>query len=150
MVRRVRFLDRYTDDQLLAELRRVAAVVDGVLTRAVFDELSEASSATVRRRFGSWRDGLVAAGLEYRSAHRRVTPRMGRQRTRRLNNEEIIAELRQLSERLGSSAITLTDVEDNSPVIGSGVLMSRFGSFAAACEAAGRQPLQGLRSWTAD
>ena len=59
---RVTFAQHHSDEQLLAELRRVAALVDpNPVTVPAFDRNASASSATVRRRFGSWRSALDAA-----------------------------------------------------------------------------------------
>lgn len=59
------FLPDYSDESLLAELRRVVELcTDGPLSRKRFEELSPAvSSSTIGRRFGGWRSALERAGL---------------------------------------------------------------------------------------
>jgi hypothetical protein len=145
----VQFIRRHSDEQLLAELRRVAAAVPGVLTKALFDQHSQrATSATIFRRFGSWRPALTAAGLGDRSAHRTVTPRPGRLRSPHLTDELLIAELQKVADRVGSGTITMANVRKHSEVMGVQVLVSRFGSFGAACAAAGLQPAKRANRWT--
>ena len=57
-------LDSYDDAALLAELRRVAALVDSpVLTQSEFDHHSKASASVIRHRFGGWARALHLAGL---------------------------------------------------------------------------------------
>lgn len=142
-------VERYSDKDLLDELRRVAAHVPGALTKTVFDADSQlATSATIRRRFGSWRAALIAAGLEARSAHRTVTPRPGRIRGPRFSDELLISELQKVAERVGSTTITVANVRAYSGVIGTQMLVSRFGSFGAACAAAGLQRSRKTNRWS--
>lgn len=143
------YVPHYTDEQLLEELRRVAAIVHGVLTKTAYDEhAGGATSATVRRRFGSWRAGLVAAGLEDRSAHRTVTTRPDRLRGPRLPDELLIAELHKVAERVGSTTITVAQVRRHSGAVGVQVMVSRYGTFGAAVAAAGLQQSSKVNRWT--
>lgn len=59
--------------QLLQELRRVAADQGGILTAEEFNKRASINSETIRRRFGSWKAGLTAAGLEVSSLGRRYS-----------------------------------------------------------------------------
>lgn len=53
-----------TDQELIAELQRVAARIEKEeLSQAEFNENSELSASAIRNRFGSWSKGLQAAGL---------------------------------------------------------------------------------------
>lgn len=57
-------LENYSDENLLAELRRVAAELNGKrLTLERFNELSRVHSTTLRYRFGSWKNALDLAGI---------------------------------------------------------------------------------------
>lgn len=57
-------LENYSDENLLAELRRVAAEFNGKhLTREKFVELSRVHSSTLENRFGSWTKALDLAGV---------------------------------------------------------------------------------------
>ena len=67
-------LAEYTDEAILEELRRVAAVVPaGPLTVAVFEWNARVGRNTVTRRFGSWGKAFEAAGLSLSSLGRRYT-----------------------------------------------------------------------------
>jgi hypothetical protein len=55
---------RFTDDQLLAELRLVSGKIDGKpLTQELFNEHARMNAATIRQRFGGWAKALKRAGL---------------------------------------------------------------------------------------
>ena len=57
---------RYSDEELLEEIRRVADVADsdGAPTITQFDEYSDIADSTLHRRFGSWNEAVEAAGFE--------------------------------------------------------------------------------------
>jgi Homing endonuclease associated repeat/HNH endonuclease len=72
-------LTDYSDESLLAEMRRVVVEFKGDrLTRELFDTLSRVHSTTLSRRFGSWTDALDRAGISTDIAPRprRVTREM--------------------------------------------------------------------------
>ena len=56
----------YSDEDLLAEIRRVADVAgaDGLPTVTQFTEHSDIADSTIHRRFGSWNEGVAAAGFD--------------------------------------------------------------------------------------
>ena len=53
-----------TKAECLAELQRVARLVGHSPTTLEFDKLASVSARTPIRRFGSWNEGLKAAGLK--------------------------------------------------------------------------------------
>jgi hypothetical protein len=62
------FLEEYTDEALLAELRRVAALVPSGqrLTQATYEKQGgRASRVTFLRKFGGWKQALEKAGLDH-------------------------------------------------------------------------------------
>ncbi|MHB1237921.1 MAG: homing endonuclease associated repeat-containing protein [Gallionella sp.] len=78
-------LESYSDESLLAELRRVAAELNGTrLTHEKFNELSRVHSTTLRYRFGSWKNALDLAGIS-----ESLAPRL-----KPLTREAVIASLR--------------------------------------------------------
>jgi hypothetical protein len=112
---------RYHDERLLEEIRRVAALIpDGPVTKAPVEELSEATTDTMTRRFGSWREALTAAGLGHRYGGRSVTATMRAQLSRRLSDEEIFDGLRRVARVVGSRQITRLDVRAHSTVLVTG------------------------------
>jgi len=65
-------LTDYSDESLLAEIRRVASEFKGRrLTLEEFDRLSRVHSTTLRNRFGSWPNALDRAGISESLAARR-------------------------------------------------------------------------------
>jgi hypothetical protein len=81
-------LTEYSDDAILAELRRVANALGGArLTIARFDSHSRVASTTVRCRFGSWAAALNRAGID-----ESVAPR-----PRRLTRDSVIDAIRRFA-----------------------------------------------------
>jgi len=60
----VTWLEDRSDEGLLAEIRRVAALFPSRrLTKALFDTAAKVASSTIERRFGTWSKATRAAGL---------------------------------------------------------------------------------------
>lgn len=138
----------YSDEQLVAELRRVGDLqAVGALTIGDFASRSTVSVDTLRRRFGGWRQALAAAGLEHRYSGRRVTPKMRGPGSASLTDAEIIDELRRIAAETGRGWITKPDVH-RSTRIGLRTVLSRFGSWPAAVEAAGLRLSPMAATWT--
>lgn len=55
-------MQKYSDEELLEELRRVHRLV-GDVSRDTFNEVGNINSGTVINRFGSWNEGKEAAGI---------------------------------------------------------------------------------------
>lgn len=90
-------LENYSDENLLAELRRVAAALNGTrLTLEKFNELSRVHSTTLRYRFGSWKDALDRAGIS-----ETVAPRFNP-----LTREAVIASLRAYAVEFPGTPVT--------------------------------------------
>lgn len=130
-------LDRlvsYDDDALLAELRRVAALVDSpYLTQSAFDTRSKASSSVIRRRFGGWRQALTRAGLEGRYSGG-IGARGNTART--FTDEQLLSELRAVSEKLGGKAVTIEFFNQHA-TMNAETVRRRFGSWWSALKKAG-------------
>jgi HNH endonuclease len=134
---RVPRLADYSDDALVAELRRVAALVpDGRLTISLYEKHSRASVSTVRKRFGGWRQALRAAGLEARYSGYPVTERMKRQPGRGVTREEVVVELRRIAHKLGRDDLTVEDFSAHG-AFSVATVRSHFKFWRYALEAAG-------------
>ncbi len=146
-------LDRlvtYDDDAIIAEVRRVSALIPGpAMSRRAFDRLSKVSTDTCNRRFGSWQQTLAAAGLSDRYGGKAVSEKMKSQGAQWLSDEEILNELRRIAAALQKETLTQEDL-GKSTVVGLRVLRSRFGSWADALRAAGLEPASRGRRWTDD
>ena len=130
-------LDRlltYDDESLLAELRRVAAIVQSsFLTKRAFDKLSKAHSSTICVRFESWDQALAAAGLGHRS-----TDKIGAWAVinRKFTDDELVSELRFVSEKIGGKPVTCNEFNRYAKC-NAYTVRCRFGSWQAALQRAG-------------
>ncbi|SNR41542.1 homing endonuclease associated repeat-containing protein [Halorubrum vacuolatum] len=116
-------LGRATDDQLLAELRRVNGVcADPPPSFTQMQRLGVYAPRTYVRRFGSWRAAVEAAGFEPRGVAGRI-PR-----------GELLADLHRVCERVGRRP-TAADVREHG-AYALATYQRRFGSWSAALEAA--------------
>ncbi len=140
----------YDDAALIAEMKRVAALVPGpTLTRAEFERFSRACPDVYRSHFGSWRSALSAAGLEHRYGGPPVTDKMRSQASRSAPTEDIIAELQRIAHSLDCRTLRRSDLK-HSAFVGDRVVVSRFGSWKAALQAAGLELAPHGRRWTDD
>jgi len=126
-------LTDYSDDAVLAELRRVSALVPGpVLTSANFSRLARVSASTLRHRFGDWRKALEAAGLGHRFDAS----------TEAFTREEIVDALRRTAEAVGRPAVTKRDLREHTR-ISDRPIRRLFGSYRRALQAAGLEQVPG-------
>lgn len=131
----------YTDEDVLAELRRVASLLPpGPISREAFDAQARMSESTLRKRFGSWRAALDAAGLGDRYTHpgAAATP------------EQVIADLRWIAGHLGRTTLTVTDVVEHGRTATERSIRRTFGTFSKALGAAGLDVSPHQRRWTDD
>lgn len=131
-------LDRlpdYSDDALLAELRRVANITGtSKLTVAELSKHSKAGITTFRRRFGSWRAALEAAGLGH--LYNAIPPATkSRTLARQMSDAEMLEEMRRVSRIVGRTDIVADDLRQHAAV-GVDAIRNRFGTLKAALRAA--------------
>jgi len=147
----INFLDDYTDESLLEEIRRIAENhPSSSLSTAAFDRLSgRVSASTIKKRCGGWREALQKAGLEHLYGGRTVSEKMRTQVARRLSNEELIAEMRRVHNVVGRTVLTTVDFERHSTVTSSVAIRNRFGNWKRALEVAGiPQSEMANKNWT--
>lgn len=118
----------YSDDDLLEDIRTVAAKVGETPTLNDYRDHGTAAVTTIYSHFGSWQDALTAAGYEPREPDSEVT------------DEELLGELERLADELGSRP-TAAEMDDHGAYWAS-TYRRTFGSWTAACEAAGLETSQ--------
>ncbi|WP_327052844.1 homing endonuclease associated repeat-containing protein [Halomicrococcus gelatinilyticus] len=132
---------RLSDEDLLGEVRRLAAVLHRPPTTTEMDEFGEYSPSTYRRRFGSWADALAAAGLDPDERHRGSA-------TGKIGERALLDDLRSLADDLGRSP-TAEDVQErgeHSPA----TYLDRYETWNAALEAAGLDTRRSRRDGIGD
>jgi hypothetical protein len=126
-------LTRYDDASLLAELRRVAALITTpAITQAEFDKRSKASVSVIRNRFGGWQQALALAGL----ADRYSGIVISQEPPKTYSDDELISELRRVAEKLGVKKMTMETFSAHAS-INAETIRRRFGSWWAAMQRAG-------------
>lgn len=135
-----RRLAEYTDEALLAEIKRVAGIVnEPTLSTAAFTEHARVGLTTLRRRFGGWREALAAAGL--RHLYKEVpAARISRTRARDWSTEQVIEELRRVAALLGRQSMTVAEFKRHA-TIGPDAVRARFGGWPLALRAVGLKPV---------
>lgn len=110
------------DDELLADLRRVAALLQGLtVTQAQYSKYGTYDCSTHTRRFGSWNQALVKAGLLLSN---RVN----------ISDEQLFENLFQLWRYYGRQP-RRCELADHPSTISQSPYHRRFGSWTAALEA---------------
>src|ERR1019366_7217541 len=85
------FLSEYTDEALLGEIRRVAALlpVGEPLTTTAYERHSpKVSHSTIHKRFGGWKEALERAGLGHLYHGQPVSQKMRSVQRRSLGRTE--------------------------------------------------------------
>jgi 5-methylcytosine-specific restriction endonuclease McrA len=136
---KIDFLPEYTDDALLAELRRVAALLNHgePLTQTTYRRLApRVAHNTVRRRFGGWKEALEKAGLKHLYCGQPVSAKMRQQPAKALTNDDLIRELKRVHALVGKDWLTSSDFNRHS-VTSAEAIRQRFGTFRKALDQAG-------------
>lgn len=141
-----------TDEDIFEEIRRVDKIVNKqFLSTRDYDKYGKIHSATLRHRFGTWKDVLEKANLsEKYSGPAEISEKVREKHSRYLTNEQILDELRRIAKLVGRNEITTNDLHEHSKLIGPKILTSRFGSWRAGVEKAGLEASKLGRRWTDD
>lgn len=135
----INFLDEYTDQALLDELRRIADLMpkgEMLTQRAFMRYRPRVSHSTVQKRFGGWKEALEKAGLGSLYSGRPVSPKMRSQVAKRLSKTGLIAELQRVHALLDQNWLTSNDFNKHS-VTSEEAVRKHFGTFRSGLEAAG-------------
>ncbi len=142
-------LPEYTDEAILNEIRRVAALVDPeALTETRFKTFSRVGVSTVRRHFGTWREALRVAGLEHMySSARATTQKMKVQFGKGMSDEQLTEMVREVARQLSVDTLTIEDFNQHAP-INAATVRRRFGGWGKALTRAGLSPSRVQRRYT--
>src|SRR6266545_7382486 len=133
----LRRLESYDEDALLAEIQRVAALVDTPhIPQGAFNRLAKASSSAIRRHFGSWEKALDRAGLRHRYSGAPVSKRLLAYGRRTFTDEQLVQELKEVSRKLNGAPVTVETFNRHGRV-NPETIRRRFGSWWKALERAG-------------
>jgi hypothetical protein len=116
-----------TREELIADLRRVDAEVDGAVSQTVYNEHGEWSQRTVQRRFDSWEDGCQQAGV--------TRPKRG---PRTEGTSELIEDIRRVAEQLAHTP-SRTEYHEHGR-FSRQMAIERIGSWPDAVRRAGYEP----------
>ncbi len=131
-------LDEYSDESLLAELRRVAeSLQDQRLTRDRFDSLGRVHSSTLHKRFGSWTEALDKAGIS-----ESVAPR-----SRVLSRDSVLKTLREFAEKNPGNSVTEKEIAERLGLY-RGAITRRFGKWESILAEVGLNPVPLGRRYT--
>src|SRR3989338_9267406 len=141
-----------TDENIVKEIRRVDKIVNkSFLSTRDYDTHGKIHSATLRRRFGTWKNVLAKAGLiEKYSGPDKISEKIRKKHSRYLTNDQILDELRRIAKLVGRTEITTSDLNEYSEIIGPKILKSRFGSWRDGVGKAGLETSKLGRRWTDD
>ncbi len=143
-------LPDYADAAIIEDLRRVSeSSPNEPFTTAFYSKRGQYSGSCIKRRFGGWREALNAAGIDSRFVGPPTTERMKSQPGRAMTNEAILAQIRDVSARLGKASLSSADIVENSEITQS-QLFRRFGSVSAALRQAGVEQVRHGRRHTED
>lgn len=115
----------FSETEIIKELRRVANELDHSPSVSEMEKHGKVSPTTVGNHFGSWNEGLEAAGLET-------------ERSTRTSEPEIIEAIQSLADRLGRPP-TAFDMDVHGEY-STAVAQSLFGDWNGALSAAGYEP----------
>ncbi|MFI5395993.1 MAG: homing endonuclease associated repeat-containing protein [Candidatus Binatia bacterium] len=120
-------LESYDDEALLAELRRVAPLIETPkITVGEFTARAKIHGSTLQKRFGGWRGALEAAGLGDRFDDTSL----------RKSREEILTAIKATASKLQKDVLTRQEFQAHTGMA-DGPARRVFGSWKAALAAAG-------------
>lgn len=132
-------LTDYSDEALIAEMRRVAASLPAGerMTRERFDELGRVHSSTVHKRFGTWTVALDKAGIS-----EEIAPRF-----RVLAREEVLNALRAFIAENPGRSVTAREIAGRLNTDRNNII-KRFGKWEALLAEVGLAPVPLGRRYT--
>jgi hypothetical protein len=134
---------KYSNEELLAELLRVADIVNKlVITRDDFDKHARMSIVTTAGRLGGWRNALEQAGIGHRY-YRAVDGAVSLAHTK-YSDEELLEEVRRVAGLVEKPVLTAPEFKKHSK-LGLRNLQERFGGWKDLLERAGLDHMRSKR-----
>ncbi len=134
-----------SDEAILAEIKRVAAIVDKeLLTKKDYDKLGKITSSAIQKRLGGWQKALIAAGLGHKYSGRTISEKM-QQQSKNLTDEQVLNELKIIAKQLNQDYVSQEDIDAHSKVISASTVMYRFGSWLKGIEKVGLKNAPGYK-----
>ena len=116
---------KYTDDELIDQIRVVTELLDGRITYEAFNTHPfTASGPTVTKRFGSWSTALETAGVKVTNPRTTYT------------EEELLDQIRLVADEVGR-APSVSDLDSHPETASGSVFIHRFDSIEDALVKAG-------------
>jgi hypothetical protein len=116
----------YSDEELLEDIRAVAALVERAPSMQDYRDHGEYAATTITRRFDSWQDAVARAGFEPHAAETEIP------------TEELLAELRRLADEHDQRPTA--ELMNDEGQYWVSTYRRRFGSWANALAEAGFEP----------
>ena len=116
----------YSDEELLEDIRAVAAIVERAPSMQDYRDHGEYAATTITRRFDSWQDAVARAGFEPHAAETEIP------------TEELLAELRRLADEHDQRPTA--ELMNDEGQYWVSTYRRRFGSWANALAEAGVEP----------
>lgn len=134
---RQKHLPKFTKEELLEDIEKVAAALSKTPSQLEYEEHGEHSYTTAQARFGTWNEAVSQAGLEPNNRRRAKIPK-----------EELLNDLERVSESLDKTP-TMEEY-NNHGEFNKTTLAERFEGWNNAVEAAGLEPNNKFGPYTAE
>ena len=121
----------YSEEAILKEIQRVASFIEKPLSKTKFNENSKYSASTIEKRLSGWTNALKKAGLDesYLSTlHKKENKKTNISYDKSITKEDLIVELKKVSEKVGSKSFTAKEFENISNISRT-IFSIKFGSF---------------------
>jgi hypothetical protein len=141
-------LAEYTDDALISEIRRVAAIVaKPKLFLTDFHRISRVHSTTLRNRFGGWREALEAADLAHLYNEPCLSGKSHKQLARGMSTTQLLETMKAVAAKLGKGTLTAQEFDEHA-AISKYAICRHFGTWSVALEQAGLASVAHGRRYT--
>lgn len=143
-------LTDYSESALAAELRRVATLIGaGRFTVTEFERHARVARQTLIRRFGGWREALVAAGLPHLYNEPCLSVKSHKQLAKHFSDDELLEEVRAVARKLETTRLTKRLFNEHARINGESV-RRLFGNWDDVLRAAGLEQVPVGRRYSDD